>query len=106
MNKPTFTPGTMISDQEISARTIGANKSALRRELNGAVSLLLDKYRVHFRARRFDFDAKRLYGADGYYLQWATRAFPDMPESYNNQQCSRGVVFLLKIQPGKLGEQK
>ncbi len=81
---------------EQDALEVGANKKELLKRLRWTVGVLNSRYSKFFRRvyQQFDFDQKRLYGFDGFYLQWRLRLNPDEPESYENQQTSIGVVTL------------
>ena len=83
-------------DREQKAKSIGNSKRELLAELLSQRSLLVRDYWPRFKAYRFDFDRQRLIG-DGFALQWKTRKQPDQPESYSNQQTSRGVVTLERL---------
>lgn len=75
------------------AEFIGNSKKHLRRELTEARQCLSSQYRNLFKDFTFDFDNRRMVG-NGVCLQWRIRLNPDQPESYLNQQTSRGVVTL------------
>ena len=83
-------------DREQKADLIGSSKRELLAELLSQRSLLVRDYWLRFKAYRFDFDGKRIIG-DGFALQWKTRRQPNQPESYENQQTSRGVVTLERL---------
>lgn len=47
-------------------------KTGLRRRIVETIPLLKKEFGMHFKPcfRRFDFENKRLFGANGYFLQW------------------------------------
>ena len=79
----------MTSEQK--ALALAADRAALRRRLQEARSVLT--CRKEFGKGRFDFAGRRLVGANGLVLQWLTRPQPGRPESYHNQQTTRGCVI-------------
>jgi hypothetical protein len=89
-----------MSTNEELALALANDRKQLKARFRETVSVLrTDRYAKFFQGKdqRFDFDAKRLYGASGFYLQWQLRPFPDRPESYENQQTSVGTVELAHI---------
>ena len=74
----------MLTDREIGKR------------LSDARSVLLRSYRAAFgKGRR---DGNRMYSDDGRLaLEWRVRMYPNLPESYENQQTSRGTVVCIEI---------
>ncbi|MDP2660447.1 MAG: hypothetical protein Q8R28_06945, partial [Dehalococcoidia bacterium] len=82
---------------EQRAKELAADPKRLEARLRDGLKVLTAEYRKHFKGARFDFDKKQLIGSDGYFLQWRLRAYPDRPESYNNQQTSTGNVGLWKL---------
>lgn len=79
------------------ALAVAADRKALLARLRETVSVLrTDRYAKFFQRKdqRFSFEEKRLYGACGFYLQWRLRPRPELPESYENQQTSIGIVEL------------
>lgn len=87
--------GCMTNEQ--LALELANDRKRLRARLNETVGVLRkDRYAKFFQrdCQRFDFEAKRLYGYGGFYLQWTLRLQPDQPESYENQQTSVGTVTL------------
>jgi hypothetical protein len=87
---------TVYKTCEELATELGQSRSELKARLLSARSCLKDCYRQHFTRWRYDFATKRLYGANGYYLQWQLRESPELPDSYYNQQTSSGIVFLYR----------
>lgn len=88
---------TVFESNEAKARAIGEDRKALRARLLEARAVLKDEYRREFRRYRFDFANKRLVSENGLYsLQWVIRPRPDQPESYRNQQTSRGSVYAVE----------
>ena len=81
------------SRNEREALALANNKTELRKRLQEARSVLVDRKR--FGKGTFDFEYRRLIGANGLALQWTTRPEPDQPESYHNQQTTRGCVTLV-----------
>ena len=83
---------------EEQAIMLSLDKKQLYRRMREAVSVMSDWLQPHFavKATRFDFEGKRLVGADGYILQWNTRKHPACPVSYDNQQCSVGVCTVTR----------
>jgi len=84
--------------KEAQAELVGANKRYLRMRLNEARQCLIKEYR-DLPVMRYDFEEKRLYLGARYFLQWKTREYPDLPESYENQQTNRGNVELMEVIP-------
>lgn len=85
-----------LANEQLALELAGDRKRLLAR-LRETVSVLRkDRYAKFFQGKdqRFDFEAKRLYGACGFYLQWQVRYYPNLPESYENQQTSVGTVVL------------
>lgn len=77
------------------AREVGNNRKRLLQRLNEAKSCLVKPYLKGFGKGVFDFDAKTLTGDNGVVLLWKLRENPESPESYQNQQTSRGHVQVL-----------
>ena len=75
---------------EEAALKLAANRIALRQRLQEARSCLCREVAKEFGKGRFDFTGRRLIGGNGLVLQWQTRMDPDRPETYVNQQTSRG----------------
>jgi hypothetical protein len=84
-----------MSSEELALALAGNRKELLAR-LRETVHVLNGRYHKFFQRKhqRFDYENKRLYGFDGFYLQWRLRANPELPESYENQQTSVGTVTL------------
>lgn len=78
------------------ALEVGNSRTALRKRLQVARGVLIGHFNRQFGRGRFDFANKHLIGDNGLFLQWQTRYYPDQPESYRNQQTSRGVVSLAR----------
>ena len=90
---------TVISDSEYEATKLSTSPYRLLKRLQAAVSVLRDRYQAEFKPQSkqsFDFIAKRLYGGNGFYLQWQTRDDPQAPESYDNQQTTVGCCTLYR----------
>lgn len=85
-----------MSELEEKAIQLSLDKDRLLKKLASAKSCLRDEFLPYFQKTTFDFENKRLVGSGGFALQWFTRQFPDRPESYENQQTSVGVVFLVR----------
>ena len=88
-----------MTDQEYAALKLSTSPYLLHKSLKDAVSVLRDRYRAEFTPQSkqsFDFIAKRLYGGNGFYLQWQTRDDPQAPESYDNQQTTVGCCTLYR----------
>ena len=81
---------------EEMARTLSQNRKQLKQRLMEARNVLVDAIRRDFGKGTFDFDKQCLVGDNGYVLQWQVRERPDLPESYQNQQTSRGTVVVRK----------
>lgn len=81
-------------DAEKEALDLASRPAALRKRLFAAKSVLAAPYRKFFRTSHFDLSRRALVGTDGFVLQWHVRRYPVMPDSYENQQTSVGVVFL------------
>ena len=85
---------------ETIALELASDRKRLLSRLRETVSVLRrDRYAKFFQRehQRFSFEEKRLYGADGFYLQWKTRENPEMPASYENQQTTGGTVELDRL---------
>lgn len=84
---------------EEQALQVGSDRKELLARLREAKSVLNGRYHKFFQRKhqRFNFNEKRLYGFDGWYLQWQIRLYPEQPESYENQQTSIGTVVLGRI---------
>lgn len=81
-------------EREQKALAIGNDKKLLLKRLNEAKACLNNEGKKLFQSCTYDFENKRLVG-NGAVLQWRVRRYPDQPESYENQQTSVGVVFIL-----------
>ena len=84
-------------ERALSALKMSEDAAWLRKRLNDAKSVLSVEYRTMFKNPRFDRKNKRLYGGNGYYLQWSVRPQPAQPISYDNQQTGIGTVQLHRI---------
>lgn len=83
---------------EEQALAVGNNRQALLKRLLEARSCLVKKLRREFTPYTFDVEHKRLLSKSGLYaLQWAIRTYPDQPESYENQQTTRGAVWVERL---------
>lgn len=84
---------------EETAIALGNNRTALHKEMLSYLGLLTKEIQKKFPRKRlvWDFDAKRLWGTEGYYLQWSIRENPLEPQSYDNQQTSRGATFCMQV---------
>jgi hypothetical protein len=87
-----------MSDTEQKAVELGDDRKRLLARMRETISVMYPRYAKFFQRKhqRFDFDAKRLNGFDGWFLQWELRENPNSPESYENQQTSGGIVRLGK----------
>lgn len=93
-----LTAPLLANEQE--ALALSNDRKRLLKRMRETVSVLRkDRYAKFFQGKdqRFDFNAKRLYGACGFYLQWKLREHPEMPEGYENQQTSVGTVYLERL---------
>ncbi len=95
MTEPTITP---IDDRlELAAEELASDPGRLKKRLNDARVVLRRDFKKLFRPGRFVEAEKALYSENGEYkLQWQLREFPEQPESYENQQTSRGTVLLYR----------
>jgi hypothetical protein len=85
-----------MTNTELAA-AVGANRVSLRKRFMEAKSVLLSRELSRlFTGAKLDFENKRFVGK-GYALQWLPRWKPDQPESYENQQTNRGIVFLVRL---------
>jgi hypothetical protein len=84
------------SSAERDALALAADKKELLNRLQEARSVLTAAVSKQFGKGRFDFPGRRLVGENGIVLQWRTRCYPDKPESYENQQTTRGCVVCLE----------
>lgn len=85
-----------MSNEDL-ARQFGTNRKQLKTRLNEAKQCLVRELREGFGKGTFDFENKRLIGDNGVILQWQLREYPDRPESYHNQQTTRGNVVVLRV---------
>jgi hypothetical protein len=94
-----------ISIAEYEALCLSLDKARLQARLKNAKSLLQLRYRKMFKPGIFKPKDHALYSDSpfGYRLQWQTRRNPELPESYENQQTSAGVVYLEKLPAPKMG---
>ena len=80
---------------ESAAIAVSNDKKRLFKYLMEARYDLIKSLRLKFNNARYDFNNKRLIG-DGYILQWQLRSDPTQPESYRNQQTSKGNIVLIR----------
>lgn len=92
-----FLEPTMTNEQ--MALAVASNRKLLRNRLNEARAVLVDSIRKTFGKGTFDFEKRQLIGENGYILQWKVRMRPELPESYQNQQTSRGCVVVIYKKP-------
>ena len=71
-----------------------SNKTKFKKRINESISMLAKKSdRDNFRNGTWDFENKRLISQDKLYaMQWRVRHNPELQESYENQQTTRGNV--------------
>lgn len=81
-----------VSRAELEALKLATNRKGLEKRLRAARSMMSTNLRGHFGRGRFDFANRRLIGNSGMILQWRTRAMPDKPIAYLNQQTTVGTV--------------
>jgi len=87
---------------------IGGSEALLKERLKDAKQLLFDEWEKAFSGASFDFEKKQLlskplprkrpqftFVGQQYALQWALRRDVLLPESYHNQQTSRGGVWVI-----------
>lgn len=79
---------------ELAAIAVSENAEELKEQLMEAKRYLRDEFELFFKKPKFDLENKRLIGSNGYFLQWQLRRWPDLPESYENQQTTVGCVDL------------
>lgn len=86
-------------ESETLAIALSNDSDKLLARLRETVRVLNDRYVTQFRRKdqRYSFAEKRLYGINGFYLQWRLRDRPDEPETYENQQTSVGSVYLENV---------
>jgi len=75
----------MIQRLYNEAEIIGNDKTALEKRLRDGKDVLYSCYKAYFLRGKFDFQAKRLIGSNGFYLQWE-----------NDGETNRGSVYLYK----------
>lgn len=85
-----------MTNEEL-ALDLASSPKRLRARLNEARALLPTKQRRTFGKGTFDPVARTLTGDNGVILQWKLRQHADSPESYQNQQTSRGLVTVLQV---------
>jgi hypothetical protein len=84
-----------MSLSEQCAVELALSPERLKRRLLQARRLLIPELRARFKRSHFDFPNRRLLSDDGRVaLQWQTRRCPSEPESYHNQQCDIGAVYV------------
>jgi len=83
-----------VSRAELEALKLATDRKRLEKRLREARSVLVADVRKRFGRGRLDFAGRRLIGDDGLTLQWRTRAMPDKPVAYLNQQTTVGNVSL------------
>jgi hypothetical protein len=87
----------MATHNEMQATVVGSTRKLLKQRLNECRMVLRKDLKAKFVKPTFDFDKKTLTSDDGtVVLQWAMRQHPDQPESYHNQQTSRGTVKVIE----------
>lgn len=85
-------------DKETQAKFVGDSPKLLKKMLLESKETLDKEIRKKFAKPKFDFDNKRLVSEDGTIaLEWRVRLKPNSPESYKNQQTSRGITVLVSI---------
>ena len=68
-----------------------------RKRILEAKAVLIKAFRGDFSKPHWDIKQGRLYSHNyGLYLQWQECNRPDLPESYENQKPTGGVVFLVQ----------
>lgn len=77
------------------ALTLATNRKHLKQRLHEAKAVLPSSIGKTFGKGTFDFEKKQLIGENGYILQWRVRLHPELYDSYQNQQTSRGTVVVL-----------
>ena len=84
---------------ELMAHDVGNDRTALRKRLQFARSILTDESTECFGHGVYDFERKRLVSDDGRIaLQWLLRPDPLLPDSYGNQQTSTGCVMIIRVE--------
>lgn len=91
----------VMSRSMLSGGTIGGSSTLLNQRLTEAKGLLLQRWITILSGATFDFQKKQFLSKpmkDGkqYALQWALRKNIMLPESYHNQQTSRGGVWVVE----------
>ncbi len=81
---------------EQQAVELANDPTRLKARLLEARVCLKKEYARYFKVCMFDLKNWRIVGM-GYILQWMTREYPWLPESYDNQQTSSGYVALYKM---------
>ena len=91
---PTDENGNLIdvSYAEAKALLLATDRRALKKRLRAARAILQGDVRRRFGQGHFDFDQRTLTGDNGMVFQWKTRAMPDKPVAYLNQQSTEGNV--------------
>lgn len=91
---------TSSPSTEQQAIAIGNNKTALLKRLKVAIPVLNPYLVNRFKSFTYDFPNKRLVSKCGLFaLIWQVRERPDLPESYGNQQTSKGTVHCRHLKP-------
>ena len=84
--------------KEILAAELGNDRTRLFRRLTESIQVLVSRVRPRFREYQYDFERKCLVGTaggkpNGFRLEWRIRHWPELPESYGNQQTTTGTVI-------------
>lgn len=82
--------GNPVTENEQKALALRRDPQALEKHLRSVVRLLNVQHRRSFGEGTFNFEKATLTGDDGSVLQWHLRAYPHLPESYENQQTTIG----------------
>lgn len=88
----------MRNECEQKAIAVGNDPKLLRERLMYTHDCLRREWKSMFSKKRMDFTNKRMLSDDGRWaIQWQVRPYPELPESYENQQTNWGETKLIKI---------
>lgn len=87
-----------MTNEEL-ALDLSENRKRLKQRLLEARAVLSKNMAVYFKKYTYSFEDKCIISECGRFkLQWKLRERPHEPESYANQQTSRGTVMVAKTE--------
>lgn len=87
-----------MGSSEEQALLVRKDRKLLRKRFEWTISVMSREMKKIFPKKRliFDFEAGRMYGRCGAYLEWMTRPKPNEEPGYDNQQTSQGHVEIIQ----------